>query len=78
MNSAKLTVRLPPSELEFAKAYAREHGFSLTALIHRYLSGLRAAEESRVPKEVAAIAGIVPSDVDVRDDYLAHSEAKHR
>ncbi len=78
MNSAKLTVRLPPAELEFAKAYAREHGFSLTALIHRYLSHLRSAEDSSVPNEVSAIAGIIPADADTREEYVAHSEKKHQ
>lgn len=77
MHSAKLTVRLPPSDIEFAKGYAREHGFSLTALIHRYLSRLRSSEGSRVPPEVAAITGIVPSDVDAKAGYVRHSETKH-
>lgn len=78
MNDAKLTVRLPSVELEFAKSYARAHGFSLTALIHGHLTRLQAAQVSRVPTEVAAIAGIVPPGVDARRDYREHAEAKHR
>ena len=78
MNDAKMTVRMPAAELEFAKAYAREHGFSLTALIHRYLLRLRSAQVSNVPAEVATIAGIIPQDVDAREEYAQHSEEKHR
>ena len=79
MNNAKLTIRLPSAELAFAKQYAREHGFTLTGLIHRYLSRLREFETEETPPEVSSIAGIIPNSADVvRDAYIAHSEKKHR
>lgn len=78
MNGAKLTVRLPQADLGFAKAYARDHGFSLTALIHRYLGRLRSAAASPVPPEVTGIAGLVPPETNARDAYIRHSERRHR
>jgi hypothetical protein len=76
MNDAKLTIRLPISELEFAKAYARRSGFSLTALVGRYLARLQSSAEGEMPAEIKAISGIVPSKVDARAEYHAHHMRK--
>jgi hypothetical protein len=76
MNDAKMTIRLPVSELEFAKAYARRNGFSLTALVSRYLARLQSLAEGEMPSEIKAISGIVPSKVDARAEYHAHRMRK--
>jgi hypothetical protein len=76
MNDAKMTIRLPISELEFAKAYARRNGFSLTALVGRYLARLQSLTEGDIPAEIKAISGIVPSKVDARAEYHAHHMRK--
>ncbi|MEI6166961.1 MAG: DUF6364 family protein [bacterium] len=76
MNDAKMTIRLPISELEFAKAYARRSGFSLTALVGRYLARLQSSTEGDMPAEIKAISGIVPSKVDARAEYHAHHMKK--
>jgi hypothetical protein len=78
MKTAKMTIRLPESDLAFAKDYARKHGFSLTALIHRYLSRLLQSESGGVPSEVRAVAGIVSSRVDARAEHREHVVRKHR
>jgi hypothetical protein len=78
MNNSKLTVRLPSAELDFAKHYAKENGVSLTALIHRYFSRLRLAKSAHAPEEVASITGILPSQLNVRDAYAAHTQKKHQ
>lgn len=75
MNDARMTIRLPADELAFAKAYAKEHGLTLTGLVHHYFETLARKEQGRnLPPEVAEIAGTVPSDVDVRDEY--HTDAR--
>ena len=78
MNSARLTVRLPPAELSFAKSYAKEQGLSLTALILRYFERLKQAEVQDIPKEVLPIAGIIPKNISVKREYTAHIESKHK
>ena len=78
MNSAKLTIRLPAEELEFAKTYARDHGVSLTALVHRYFARLRAAQSPEVPVEVAPIIGLIPPAARVREEHATYLEKKHR
>ncbi len=41
METAKLTVRLPKQDLEFAEQYARAHRITVGELIDRYLKDLR-------------------------------------
>src|SRR3954462_4175960 len=41
METAKLTVRLPKTDLDFAKEYAQAHRITVTELIDRYLRSLR-------------------------------------
>ncbi len=76
MNDAKMTIRLPVAELEFAKSYARRSGVSLTALISRYLARLQSVTEGELPAEIRDIAGIVPPKVDARAEYHAHRARK--
>ena len=76
MNDAKMTIRLPVAELEFAKSYARRSGFSLTALISRYLARLQSSTEGEMPAEIKAIAGVVPPKVDARAEYHARHMRK--
>jgi len=76
MNDAKMTIRLPVSELEFAKSYAKRSGFSLTALVSRYLARLQSLTKGEVPHEIKTIAGLVPPEVNARAEYRAHRARK--
>lgn len=77
VETTKLTIRLPRENIEFAKAYAREHGINVTELIDRYMRRLRALEERTASTELESITGLVPSDVDVRDVFRQHRLDKH-
>jgi len=77
METAKLTVRLPKGDLEFAKRYAEAHRITVTELIDRYLRSLQ-TETRAIHHEVERIAGLIPAEVDARAEYRAHSRRKHR
>lgn len=78
MNDARMTVRLPADELAFAKAYAKNHGLTLTGLVHHYFDTLARSERgSDIPAEVTEIAGTVPPDLDARDQYYDDALRKH-
>ena len=72
MDTAKLTVRLPKSNLEFAKRYAQAHRITVTELIDRYLRSLQ-GEVGTTHPEVQKISGLVPAEVDARSEYQVHA-----
>ena len=77
METAKLTVRLPKSDLDFAKEYAQAHRITVTELIDRYLRSLRGGTGGAIHPEVEKIAGLVPPEVDARAEYREHALRKH-
>jgi hypothetical protein len=77
METAKLTVRLPKKDLEFAKEYAQAHRLTVAELIDRYLRSLRGGSGAIHP-EVERISGLVPREVDARAEYREHALGKHR
>lgn len=76
METAKLTVRLPKSDLEFAKKYAQAHRITVTELIDRYLRSLRRGSGAIHP-EVERISGLIPPTVDARAEFRGHALGKH-
>ena len=75
--TTKLTIRLPREHVEFAKAYARAHGLTVTEVIDRHLRRLQALGRHEPGTQIAAISGLVPADVDVEGEYRAHLLNKH-
>ena len=78
MESAKLTVRLPKRDLEFAKQYAQAHKITVTELIDRFLRSLQTSEGATVHPEVERISGLIPPDADTRSEYREHILRKYR
>lgn len=76
--TTKLTVRLPKRDVEFAKAYAKAHGLSMTEVIDRHLRHLRAIERHTPSAELDAITGLLPPDLDLEQAYREHLVEKHR
>lgn len=76
--TTKVTVRLPKQDVEFAKAYARAHGMSMTEVIDRHLRHLRALERHTPSAELEAITGLIPADVDAEQAYHDHLRDKHQ
>jgi hypothetical protein len=78
MESAKLTVRLPKRDLEFAKQYAQAHRITVTELIDRYLRSLQTRGGAAIHPAVEKISGLIPADVDAISEYREHVLQKHR
>lgn len=75
--TTKLTIRLPKQDAEFAKAYAKAHGLSVTEVIDRYLRRMRALEQHAPSPALEAITGLVPEEVDAETEYRRHILGKH-
>ena len=78
MPTRKLTVRLPEDDIEYAKNYAFNHGITLTELIDRYFKKLRLSPSEDLHPDILRFSGIIPSDIDSRNDYLNGIEEKHQ
>ncbi len=78
METAKLTIRLPKTNIEFAKRYARAHRLTLAESIDRYFQCLRSQEETVIHLEVEQISGLLASDISVEAEYADHLLKKHR
>jgi NRPS condensation-like uncharacterized protein len=72
------TIELPSKDMAFLKAYAREHGMTLSSLLVEYASSLRAEAELKPHPANAQFTATVPPDVDAREAYLQGMEEKHR
>jgi len=75
--TAKLTVRLPREDIEFAKRYAQANDLTVTELIDRHLRRMRLLQARDLSPELDEITGLVPADVDAEADWHAHQQRKH-
>ena len=78
MPTRKLTVRLPEEDIDFAKKFAARHGLTLTELIDRYFKQLQSRQDRRLHPDIIHFSGIIPLDVDTKNEYAAAMEEKHR
>ncbi|SEL05326.1 DUF6364 family protein [Ectothiorhodospira marina] len=76
--TTKVTFRLPKQDVEFARAYAKAHGMSMTEVIDRHLRRLRALERHTPSAELEAITGLISPDLDAEQAYHDHLSDKHR
>lgn len=77
METRKLTIRLPKEDIEYAKAYAKAHGLTVTEVVERYLRRMRDLDAHSPSSEVEAISGVVPLEADPEDEYHQHIWEKH-
>ena len=71
-------VELPKDVMAFLKAYAKEHGMTLSSLLVQYASDLRSEAQPKPHPANSQFTGTVPPDVDAREAYLHDMEEKHR
>jgi hypothetical protein len=78
MPIATLTVSLPSEEIEFLQRYAQQHGLTVAEVVAGYLQRLKSGTQPAIHPEVAALAGVVPPEVDAEAEYDRHLVDKHR
>ena len=79
MNDARMTIRLPSDMLLFAQGYAKKRQISLSELVVRYFTRLKASfsEKDEIPTSVRDVVGVIPSDIDVEQMYYEHLVEKY-
>jgi NRPS condensation-like uncharacterized protein len=76
--SAIERLELPKDVIAFLKAYAKEHGMTLSSLLVQYASDLRAEAQRKPHPANVQFTGKVPPHIDAREAYLHDMEEKHR
>jgi hypothetical protein len=78
MKTTELTVQLPERDVQFLKEYAAKHAISISDLLTRYVQGLQGKAKSAPHPSNLAFTGVIPADVDAREEYRKYIEKKHR
>ena len=78
MRTAELKVQLPGEDIAFLESYAAQHRMTLSSLMARYVTALRAAPRRAPHPANLQFTGTVPADVDAREAYRQHLIEKHR
>lgn len=71
------TVHLSETDAETLESYAQKHGLTVDEVIRRLVESLRHSDAEDIHPKVRAITGLVPSDVDVEEEYSRHQLRKH-
>lgn len=74
METQKLTVRLPQSDLQFIKQFAVEHNLTVTELIRRHFSQLRQRSDNAISPKLQKITGILPDNIEPADARQAYHD----
>ncbi|PID64220.1 MAG: hypothetical protein CR963_01115 [Gammaproteobacteria bacterium] len=81
MDTQKLTIRLPESDVQFIKRFAEEHKTTVTEMIRRYLKQLQAQHIDEADAALQSITGLLPQNIteaDTRRLYADYMMDKHR
>ena len=73
----KLTLRLNQRLIEQAKEYAAQHNISVSELVETYFMQLDLEREATHTPLVQRLTGILPADVDVKQEYEDHLVEKY-
>ena len=77
--NTKLTLNLNKEIIEEAKTYARSQSVSLSKLIENYLHSItrESKKESTVSPLVESLTGIIPGDLNEREEYRDYIDQKY-
>ena len=78
MSTAELTINLPIEDASFLKSYAQQHGTTVDQLIASYAKILKGPPQSPLHPDIVKLTGLVPADLDGRDEYRLHLIKKHQ
>lgn len=78
----KLTLRMDEKLIHSAKAYARDHGMSLSKLVSYYLRTLlnkngRKFDPTPILSEISGVLRKTSTDRDLREEYNKYLEEKY-
>lgn len=72
-----LTIQLPINEIEFLQRYTEKHKITISELINCYARYLQESPKSKFHPDIGKITGIIPENIDIKEEYYKHSIEKH-
>lgn len=78
METMSFTIELPKTEATFLKDYARRHRITISQLMDYLIEQLQQSEEYVLHPDIQKFSGIVPGDVDAKQEYYEYLEEKYR
>ncbi len=72
-----ITVPMPDEDLAFLRAWSKEHGTSVEALLAEQAKALRERLERPLHPDVVAATGIISPEVDAEKAYREYLDKKY-
>lgn len=78
MQTAKLTINLDKSEIDFLKKYAKKSGSTISEIIDQFVKNLKREAKPNIHPKIKEITGIIPPDIDAKAEYAEYILKKHQ
>jgi hypothetical protein len=78
METIELTIQLPKTEAQLLKDYAQQDHLTISEFVDRLIQQFQRTKEYSLHPEIEAISGILPSDLDAKQEYYDYLEEKYR
>jgi hypothetical protein len=78
MGTKTVTIEIPEEDARFVEEYAEKHDLSVDDVLDTYIRRLQQRESQGLHREVRKMTGILPADINVKEDYYRHITEKHR
>lgn len=67
-----ITIHIAKPKMSFLKDYSKRHQISTSQLIDDLIEQLRISEEYQLHPQIREISGLLPAEIDGKDEYSAH------
>lgn len=78
MQTMSLTIELPKMDVIFLKEYAIRHNMTISKVVDDLIQQFQRSEEYVLHPDIQKLSGIVPADVDAKQEYYDYLEEKYR
>ncbi len=77
MSTSQLSVKLPESQIDFLKDYAKQNHVSVSQLVERWIQSLKSKPKPEIHPDIKKYTGIIPPDINAKEAYAEYIMKKH-
>lgn len=78
MEMTELNIQVPSDDARFIEEYAARAGRSVSEVLEEYIRQLRSSRRPQIHPALEAITGLLPAELDVKEEYARGLLGKHR